>query len=239
MLTLESQVFLLPIIMSNKLVGQVAFIPGTLYLRSTVVNKRAPPPLKAGNSLVCTILKHTLSGDNIANQPDNKEAAVKRLPKGDPILALKDPKAAVRLEPLRNSLHHAVRKVHFPASLFKYLSDGRNRPYTIWAGQSHGTWDADTRNLQTVLDIAGIKKAALNDSRIVFIHVSALETIHTMSGYSDRRGSKLWVYFYTYGTSPKVDSSLWGVREIWTCGEFLHKDTPCRLIVSYLTSLRV
>jgi hypothetical protein len=208
--------------MSNQLVGQVAFMPNTLYPKSTIANKRTTPTSKAGVSLVCAILCYTLSDkDYLKYQQKNKEVTVKYLPKEDPVLSL-DLAKEKRHKFWRITLHYAVRDLRFPTTLFSYLNDGTNRPYTVWTGQqgySQPRSDVETQNLQTILDIAGIKKTAVNDSRFVFIHVGALDTVHKLAGYSERRSSKLWVYFYTYGTSVKVDPCLWGVHEIWPCGE--------------------
>lgn len=211
--------------MDDQLVGQVAFMPNTLYLKSNIASTRPPQTSKAGVSLVCAILRFTLSEkDYLKYQPKSKDVVVKNQPKEDPFLSLDLSKAKLH-KFSRTTLHRALRDLRFPPTLFKYLTDGTNRPYVIWTGQPgnlQSNGDVETQNLQTILDVTGIKKTTVNDSRFVFIHVGALDTVHKLAGYSERRGSKLWVYFYIYGTSVKVDPCLWGVHEIWPCGKL-----PC------------
>ncbi len=118
--------------------------------------------------------------------------------------------------------HHALRVLKFPKALHEFMTQGNGRPYCVWSDGGDNTNNnrgIETLYLHSIMEQCRAVDVGLESvARVVFIHVGALNTIHKMPQFLDRRANHALVQFYTYGTHESVAPSIWGAREIWPCG---------------------
>lgn len=125
------------------------------------------------------------------------------------------------------SYHHALRILKFPKALHDFMTQGNGRPYYVWSdgGDNINNYRGieyrgiETEYLVSIMDQCRAGQVGPKSvARVVFIHVGALNTVHKLPQFVDRRANHAFVQFYTYGTHESVAPSIWGIREIWPCG---------------------
>jgi hypothetical protein len=119
----------------------------------------------------------------------------------------------------------ALRILNFPQWLHDFIP-GRN--YCIWFAPVDGTQEEsglnikgklDTQALVTILDRAQAKNVGYKtDVRVIFVHVGALNTLHRLPAFCERKLRCPELQFITYGKHPSVPEHRWGIREIYTLG---------------------
>ena len=176
-------------------------------------------------------------------QPDNMVVALlpwalskhqlikeSRLPNSEPhpLPTLLEPDRWARSIRVKPGYQHALRILGFPEDLHNYMHD---RSFIILWNPRTSSKNAgmETNLLVNIMEQARAKPTTqTNEARMVFVHVSALTSLHRLPGLVERRSKRPHVQFYTYGSHEDVSPSLWSVREIYPCGEIFldpHRST--------------
>ena len=174
---------------------------------------RVPLEFSQPDNLVVAILPWALSRAQLANESrsPNLESHI--------LLATLDSDRWTRSIRIKPGYQHALRILGFPEELHRYMHD---RLFCVWwsHGASSKNVGLETKLLHNIMEQARAKPAGYtNEARVVFVHVSALASLHKLPGLVERRSKRPHVHFYTYGSHENVFPSLWSVKEIYPCGE--------------------
>jgi hypothetical protein len=155
-----------------------------------------------------------------ADRKLHARAAFPSVPRGGAQVHLAD----MGLGPPDAAFVRAVHILRFPHWLLKRVSDRdrQRRTYCVWDPPDERAPDRlgrETRALRAVLRARAAEDVGYKaDLRTVFVHVSAMRTLHRLPALSERRTKRPEIMFVLYGTHPTVHPSMWGVREIWPIG---------------------
>jgi len=172
---------------------------------------RVPPGFVQPDNLVVALLPWTLSKAQLTKESRLSNSETHALP-----AALESDRwtRSMRVKP---GYQHALRVLGFPEELHNYMHD---RLFCIWWRTSSKNAGLETKLLHNIMEQARAKPAGYtNEARVVFVHVSALSSLHKLPGLVERRSKRPHVHFYTYGSHEDVFPSLWSVKEIYPCGE--------------------
>ena len=174
---------------------------------------KVPEGFAQPNNLVVALLPWALSGAQIAKEG--------RLPNSEPhaLPAMLESDRWTRSIRVKPGYQHALRILGFPEELHNYMHD---RSFCVWWDHRTTSRNAglETKLLHNIMEQARAKQAGYtNEARVVFVHVSALTSLHKLPGLVERRSKRPHVHFYTYGSHENVFASLWSVKEIYPCGE--------------------
>ncbi|KAF9036485.1 hypothetical protein BDZ89DRAFT_463357 [Hymenopellis radicata] len=123
-----------------------------------------------------------------------------------------------------HSLQRSIEILKFPLWLHAYLSK-RPRFYCVWSNYKASTKPSksgeqhETKMLRDILQHypgqdVGLKK----DVNLVFVHVSAVKSLHKLPAYVERVWKRVDVMFVMYGTHYNVPSSSWSMKRIYRSG---------------------
>ena len=199
------------IILDNNVVGQIfIFSPG---LMNILPHFNLPSGFALPDSLVVALLPYSLSKSQLIKESHLANSEPHSLPT---LLESDRWTRSIRVKP---GYQHGLRILGFPEDLHNYMHD---RLFTILWNHRTSSKNAgmETRLLLNIMEQARAKPAGQsNEARIVFVHVSALTSLHRLPGLVERRSKRPHVHFYTYGSHEDVSPSLWSVKEIYPCGE--------------------
>ena len=109
--------------------------------------------------------------------------------------------------------HLASSMLKFSPKLLEYIAHPVHRwPYTIWWGKETQLKHGGCTGLE-------VKVRDRLQTRIIFIHLSALQFIHYFPDFVDWRAKEHQIQFYLYGSDSSTHLNLWGVHKIWPCGK--------------------
>jgi hypothetical protein len=200
-----------PIILDNNVIGQILIFPPGLM--NILHHLNIPSGFVQHDNLVVVLLPWVSSKPQLMKES--------RLPKSElhslPTLLESDRwTRSIRVKP---GYQHALRILGFPEDLHSYMHD---RLFCILWNHRTSSKNAgmETKLLLNIMEQARAKPAGQsNEARIVFVHVSALTSLHRLPGLVERRSKRPHVHFYTYGSHEDASPSLWSVKEIYPCGE--------------------
>jgi hypothetical protein len=197
-------------LLDNNVIGQILIFPPGLM--NILPNLKLPPGFAQSDNLVVALLPWVLSKPQLIKES--------RLPNSEslafpPLLESDRWTRSIRIKP---SYQHALRILGFPEDLHNYMHD---RLFSVWYHRTCSkTVGLETKLLYNIMEQARAKLAAYTtEARLVFVHVSALTSLHRLPGLVERRAKRPHVHFYTYGSHEDVFPSLWSVKEIYPCGE--------------------
>ncbi|KAI0639158.1 hypothetical protein C8Q77DRAFT_1079774 [Trametes polyzona] len=117
--------------------------------------------------------------------------------------------------------YQALHILKFPKALYDFMS-AYSRQYCIWytpGDHTHAGVGFETWLLMGILATTqSVDVGYKADTRIVFVHVGALATLHNLHALAERRLKHRQMRFVTYGTHPSVPSERWSVRELYPVG---------------------
>lgn len=97
-----------------------------------------------------------------------------------------------------------------------------NRTYCAWWSFEGGAEELsglETKQLHGIMKACKAKNVGhKKDARVVFVHVGALQTLHQLPAFAERRCRRPEIHFYTYGTHMSVPRGRWGVHPIYPLG---------------------
>ncbi|KAF8349877.1 hypothetical protein F5887DRAFT_1070130 [Amanita rubescens] len=195
----KRQVILIPTTLDDDIVGWLLlFSPDSELSRKFNI----PPNLRQPRSLVVSLIPWELSAKQRAL--DWRKPISDVLPRTNSIAQTIDESGRwERSIRTKVSYHHALRVLKFPKALHEFMTQGNGRPFCICL--SWNSAEQETLGLNRLQELSSV-------------HVGALNNVHKMPQFLDRRANHALVQFYTYGTHESVAPSIWGVREIWPCG---------------------
>ncbi|KAJ3541216.1 hypothetical protein NM688_g6118 [Phlebia brevispora] len=123
---------------------------------------------------------------------------------------------------LSNALFALGLRIHrFTCPAYDFL--GRTpRDYCLWYSPVDGTSNApgfETKTLQAVLSACKARNVGYKaDVRVIFVHVGALKTFHSLVALGMRRCKQPDLRIYSYGTHETIPPDRWGLREIYPIG---------------------
>jgi hypothetical protein len=204
--------------LDDKVVGQILISPPGLM--NIVHRLKVPEGFAQPDNLVVALLPWALSGAQIAKEG--------RLPNSEPhaLPAMLESDRWTRSIRVKPGYQHALRILGFPEELHNYMHD---RSFCVWWNHRTTSKNAglETKLLHNIMEQARAKQAGFtNEARVVFVHVSALTSLHKLPGLVERRSKRPHVHFYTYGSHENVFASLWSVKEIYPCGEIFPLSRP-------------
>ncbi|KAG5639362.1 hypothetical protein H0H81_003506 [Sphagnurus paluster] len=210
-----------PISLDDNVVGHIIFFTDN-FTRPGFITRRFRPPneLQRMGSLIAALVPWSLSSGQLQKNPRKPPNTF--LPGKisiEPMIADKARwERTVRSKP---SYQHALRVLNFPQQLYDFMSG--DRTYWTWHEGADGTKKKpgmETRMLVAIMDQCRATKPRKNlaDTRVVFVHVGAVHTLHKLSGFQDFCSSLFHIQFYTYGSHENVPPLYWGIREIYPCG---------------------
>ena len=172
-----------------------------------------PKEFAQPDDLVVALLPWVLSSTQLTKES--------RLPNSEPhaLATILESDRWTRSMRAKPAYQHALRILGFPEELHNYMHD---RLFCIWWNHQTSSKNAglETKLLHNIMEQARAKPAGYtNEARVVFVHVSALTSLHKLPGLVERRSKRPHVNFYTYGSHEEVFPSLWSVKEIYPCGE--------------------
>lgn len=200
-----------PIILDNNVIGQILIFP--LGLVNVLPHLNLPSGFAQPDNLVVALLPWVLSKPQLTKE---SRLLKSELPSVPPLLEPDRWTRSIRVKP---GYQHALRVLGFPEDLHSYMHD---RLFCILWNHRTSSKNAgmETKLLLNIMEQARAKPAGQsNEARIVFVHVSALTSLHRLPGLVERRSKRPHVHFYTYGSHEDVSPSLWSVKEIYPCGE--------------------
>ena len=200
-----------PIILDNNVIGQILIFP--LGLVNVLPHLNLPSGFAQPDNLVVALLPWVLSKPQLTKE---SRLLKSELPSVPPLLEPDRWTRSIRVKP---GYQHALRVLGFPEDLHSYMHD---RLFCILWNHRTSSKNAgmETKLLLNIMEQARAKPAGQsNEARIVFVHVSALTSLHRLPGLVERRSKRPHVHFYTYGCHEDVSPSLWSVKEIYPCGE--------------------
>ena len=205
------QVILRPILLDDNVIGQMLILPPGLM--NILHHLKLPSGFAQPDNLVVALLPWALSRPQLIKES--------RLPNTEPhsLPTLLESDRWTRSIRVKPGYQHALRILGFPEDLHNYMHD---RLFCIWWNHRTSSKNAglETKFLYNIMEQARAKPAGYtNEARLVFVHVSALTTLHRLPGLVERRSKRPHVHFYTYGSHEDVFPSLWSVKEIYPCGE--------------------
>ena len=202
-----------PVLLDNNVIGQILISPPGLM--NILHRLKLLPGFAQPDNLVVALLPWVLSIPHLTKES--------RLPNSEPhafppILESDRWTRSIRVKP---DYQHALRILGFPEELHKYMHD---RLFCVWWNHRTSSKNAglETKLLHNIMEQARARPAGYTtEARVVFVHVSALASLHRLPGLVERRSKRPHVHFYTYGSHEDVFPSLWLVKEIYPCGEIL------------------
>ena len=216
--------FMVPVILDGNTIGQTIFFPWNNNLRLPFNYRDLPsdPTLSTGDHLIAVLLLYVLAPGQIQEAGLRPPTTLAR--KDVTPLCEKDTwEKLLRSKPM---FHYAVRILGFKKQFYDYIaSNSSDRQYIIWSQKDpkiKKNEGIETRCLLAILEQTGAKKEShRSHARMIFCHVSALETLHRLPGFAERRSitHPIMQQFYTYGTHEDIPSSLWTIQEIYPLGE--------------------
>ena len=200
-----------PIILDNNIIGQILIFPPGLT--NMLHHLQLPSGFAQPDNLVVALLPWVLSKPQLIQESRLSNSEPHSLPT---LLESDRWTRSIRVKP---GYQHALRILGFPEDLHYYMHD---RLFSILWNHRASSKNAgiETKLLLNIMEQARAKPAGhTNEARIVFVHVSALTSLHRLPGLVERRSKRPHVHFYTYGSHEDVSPSLWSVKEIYPCGE--------------------
>lgn len=119
------------------------------------------------------------------------------------------------------SYHRGLRVLGFPKELYEFISNREGLTYIVWAEVQPVSKriSMEAKLLEDVLKPLKTRKVpGGSNSRIVFVHVGALKTLHRLPALALKRAQQHQTAFYTFGTQEGTAPRLWCVEEIYPCG---------------------
>ncbi|KAG5648146.1 hypothetical protein DXG03_006100 [Asterophora parasitica] len=231
---------LLPLSLDNIVVAHIAFFHHNTVIPSRYF--RPPHEIKRNGSLVACLVPWSLASGQL--QKHYRKPPNAYLPgKIDIEPLIKDKTRWERTVKTKAAYQHAIRILQFPQWLSDYMSEeGRERTYWVWSEGGDGTKKKpgmETLMLHAIMEQCRAKKPRSNlaETRVMFVHVGAVKTLHKFPGYLDFCSVASHVQFYTYGTHPTVPPPHWGVKEIYPCGGIV-TFTPRTILEDPIRALR-
>ena len=211
------KVALLPLTSHGHLIGHIVFLPEVL--QANIHNLlQVPPNFNGipGESLIAAITLWTLQPCSPCLSP------FKRFPKSPSTLtpAIKHQENSLQA---RKKLVLAIQILGFPDKLYEFFHDTmKDRTFSIWQETLNNSEASalETSMLTGILETTYGRHVGYDkNARVIFVHISSLETIHMIPGLVKRKqGYPRRVQFYTYGTSEVIPKVFWGIQEIYPCG---------------------
>ncbi|KIY69661.1 hypothetical protein CYLTODRAFT_221520 [Cylindrobasidium torrendii FP15055 ss-10] len=128
------------------------------------------------------------------------------------------------------NLQYALRILKLPKELHTFLAS-KPRSYCVWRDSTKNAhangkkniavadMEFETRLLHEMLkNYEGENKGFYTDTEIVFVHVSALKTIHEIKSFAERMWKRVVGAFITYGRHASVPEEMWGFRSVFEKG---------------------
>lgn len=228
MMTRARKVALLPLTSHGHLIGHIIFLPEAL--QANIHNFLQVPSNfneVTGESLTAAIILWTLPHRTPYLSPFKKfpQRLITDVPK------IKHQEIFLQA---RKKLILAIQMLGFPHKLYEFFHDTvKDRTFSIWWKTLNDSEASalETSRLQDILETTYARHVGYEkNARVIFVHVSSLETIHMIPKLVNRRqGYPRRVQFYTYGTSEAIPKVLWGIREIYPCGGVV-TFTPCAFL---------
>lgn len=123
----------------------------------------------------------------------------------------------VRTKPL---YQHALRILKFPKKLHEFMSQEKHhRTYGLCpeTNMRKGRRGPETAMLVSIMEQCRAKLKSPTDSRVVFVHISAIKSVLKHTSLLNQRKENL-VQFYVYGSHYSISPEYWGFNEIYQCG---------------------
>lgn len=132
-----------------------------------------------------------------------------------------------------NHMRYALNVLKYPDWVHSFMAS-RKQDFCIWhdasakctePGKSRLPYDNsrasfETRMLANILNRYEGKNVGYRaDVAVVFVHVSALRTLHHLPAFSERIWKRVDILFVTYGTHYSFPPSMWGFDRIYRTGE--------------------
>ena len=202
-----------PILLDNNVVGQILISPPGLV--DILHRLKIPPGFAQPDNLIVALLPWVLSRPQLTKESRLRNSESQAIP------GMLDSDRWARSIRVKPGYQHALRILGFPEDLHNYMHD---RPFCVWWNHQTSSKNVglETKLLHNIMEQARAKRVGYtNEARVVFVHVSALTTLHRIPGFVERRSKRPHVQFYTYGSHEDVSPTLWSVKEIYPCGKIL------------------
>ncbi|PPQ85731.1 hypothetical protein CVT25_003109 [Psilocybe cyanescens] len=206
------KVFLMHIFLDDNCIGHVLFFP---YAHRLSVIGVDLPAYNQPASLMAAVIPYILSPAQLKQGTKISRNSISVRGK----LNLKDLPKLPREPDLE--YQHALRILGFSDQLFSYIKNSSSgRSFCIWWERPRRkSPDVETHLLARILEKTRAPHVAYNaEARLVFVHVSALGTLHKLPRFAERRAEKNYVQFYMYGTDSDLSPHVSPVQEIYPCG---------------------
>ncbi|KAJ7099574.1 hypothetical protein B0H15DRAFT_927978 [Mycena belliarum] len=200
----------------NMLFGYLIFLPPTATALTGYLG--VPRDLLQPNCLIAVLLPFPPDASSPTLHRRRQFPRFERMKSA--VLSDAEWRNSLRLEP---DYQLGLRIVRLPNDLQKRV---RLHQCIVWSEfERRDGWDldTDTKHLITVLSKSQVGVALARDlppdrsAQVIFVHVAALGSIHNLPHLAQRRlRPEMW--FYLYGTHPKVPRGHWGVRPIYVLG---------------------
>lgn len=211
------KVALLPLTSHGHLIGHIVFIPEALQANTHSL-LQVPPNFNGvtGEHLTAAIILWTLQHHAPHLSP------FKTFPQR-PSTHIPNTKHQENFLQARRNFVLAIQMLGFPHKLYEFFHDTvKDRTFSIWWKTPNDSESSalETSMLKDILETTyGRHVGYEKNARVMFVHVSSLETIHMIPKLVNRRqGYPRSVQFYTYGTSEVIPKVFWGIQEIYPCG---------------------
>ena len=211
------KVALLPLTSHGHLIGHIVFIPEALQANTHSLFQ-VPPNFNGvtGEHLTAAIILWTLQHHTPHLRP------FKTFPQR-PSTHIPNTKHQENFLQARRKFVLAIQMLGFPHKLYEFFHDTvKDRTFSIWWKTPNDSESSalETSMLKDILETTyGRHVGYEKNARVMFVHVSSLETIHMIPKLVNRRqGYPRSVQFYTYGTSEVIPKVFWGIQEIYPCG---------------------
>ncbi|KAF8898501.1 hypothetical protein BD779DRAFT_1666338 [Infundibulicybe gibba] len=215
---LRKKVIMVPIYLDEQVIGHMIFFPPTMQTLCARFNVPTDPN---PSLLVAGLFPWALTPTQLAREWRKPHSAlVPAQPEQQPMISDKAQwERSIRDNP---TYQRALRVLQFPKDLHDWMAEpGRIRTFCIWNGD---TGPSKTMTLETIYlcsimqQCKATKCDTKTDTRVIFVHIGALATLHKLPGYFDRRINNVGTRFITYGTHHSVPPPQWGIREIYVAG---------------------
>ena len=176
---------------------------------------RVPDDMQGNDGLVVTLIPWALSNEQKKKEWRKSHNAID-FPNHP--LTVNDRGNILRF---KSEYRRAMSGLKFPRKLYDYMSQP-NRSYCVWSLGGDGSTDRpglETQWLLSILELCRAKNLGLkSDARVVFVHVGAMKTLHSLPLLVEKRSRRPEIQFHTYGTHQTVPPERWGVHEIFPLG---------------------